>query len=115
VRTEGMWVGKGGRGTGEERGGSVGGGVDSEPSIAADGIRAGGAFGARLLIRGNHVDAAIAGIRIEPIGAPPPHMRRWVASDNINIGGACLEAPCEVMEDANVPARVVACARDRPI
>jgi hypothetical protein len=114
-RTEGIFIGNCESATVDENMVIVGGGVNSEPSIAADGIRAGGAFGARLLIRGNHVDAALAGIRVEPIGAPPPHMRRWVASDNVNLGGACLEAPCAVMEDANVPARVAACAGDRPI
>lgn len=114
-RTEGVFVGNCESAAVEENTVIVGGGVNSEPSIAADGIRAAGALGARLLLRGNHVDAAIAGIRVEPIGAPPPHMRRWVASDNVNIGGLCLEAPCEVMEDANVPARLVACPLDRPI
>jgi hypothetical protein len=93
----------------------VGGGVNSEPSIVADGIRAGGVFGARLLIRGNHIDGAIAGVRVVPIGGPPKNGWRWVASDNVNLGDVCLEAPCEVMEDANVPARRVACAGDRPI
>ena len=115
ARTEGIFIGNCESATVDQNMVIVGGGVDSEPSIAADGIRAGGAFGARLLIRGNYVDAAIAGIRVQPIGVPPPHMRRWVASDNVNLGGACLEAPCEVMEDANVPARVVACPGDRPI
>jgi hypothetical protein len=114
ARTEGIFMGNSESATVDQNMVIVGGGVDSEPSIAADGIRASGAFGARLLIRGNHVDAAIAGIRVQPIGTPPPHMRRWVASDNVNLGGVCLEAPCEVMEDANVPARAVACPGDRP-
>ena len=95
----------------------VGGGYNEEPEIRADGIRAGGAFRARLLVRSNHFDAADAGIRIKLAQpAPPPHMRRWVASDNVNVGGECLVAPCEVMEDANVPARQrPACPLDRPI
>jgi hypothetical protein len=115
-RTEGIFIGNCESAAVDDNMVIVGGGVTSDPSIAADGIRAGGAFGARLLLRGNHVDAAIAGIRVEPSGVPPrPHMRRWVASDNVNLGGACLMAPCEVMEDANVPARWVTCVGDRPI
>ena len=93
----------------------VGEGIQSEPSLVADGVRAGGVFGARLLVRSNHFDATVVGIRIEPTQLRPQNMRRWVASDNINIGGPCLEAPCDVMEDANVPARPVKCSLDRPI
>lgn len=116
-RTEGIFLGSAGSAIVDGNTVIVGGGVNSEPEILADGVHAGGAFGARLLLRSNHFDAAIAGIRVELARpAPPPHTRRWVASDNINVGGACLEAPCEVMEDANVPARPKpGCLLDRPI
>jgi hypothetical protein len=116
-RTEGIFLGSAESAIVDGNTVIVGGGYNSEPEILADGIHAGGAFGARLLLRSNHFDAAIAGVHVELARpASPPHMRRWVASDNINVGGACLVAPCEVMEDANVPARDgQACPLDRPI
>jgi hypothetical protein len=93
----------------------VGEGSGSDPEIRADGVRAGGVFGPRLLVRSNHVEAAVAGVRVEPVGTQDEQPRRWVASDNINLDGPCLEAPCEVTEDGNVPARIDACAGDRPV
>jgi hypothetical protein len=93
---------------------SVGEGGQTKDRIAADGIRAGGVFGPRLLIRSNHLERTVVGVRVEPV-RPMTRVRRWVASDNIATTGTCLEAPCEVMEDANVPPRPECCAGDRPM
>lgn len=92
----------------------VGDGRYARDGLAVDGIRAGGVMGPRLLIRSNHLGGTVVGIRVEPI-RPITRVKRWVASDNVATIGVCLEAPCEVMEDANVPARSESCPIDRPI
>jgi hypothetical protein len=88
--------------------------------LVADGIRAGGVFGPRLQIRSNHFERTVAGVRVEPV-RPMTRTRRWVASDNIAADGFCLVAPCEIVEDSNVPQRQgipgepgACCPLDRP-
>lgn len=87
---------------------------EEPPRLSVDGVRIEGELGPRLVVRSNHFQDTTVGVRITPV-AVGEERRRWVAADNVATSGLMLLAPCEVMEDANVPSRREPCPGDRPL
>lgn len=73
--------------------------------ITMDGITCHGHFGARLLVRDNHIRQATIGIRVVPLNGRAP--RRWLVLDNLAEGAkTAVSAPTSVDVFGNMPGGI---------